>query len=117
MSAQNSKGIQTLLDAEKEAQKIVQKDRSKRVKDARAEAQKEIEDYRQQKETEFKDFEKEHTSGNRKAEDDATNDAETQMSEIKTSGEKSGGKVVEELLRVVTDVRPEKPDRVGVPAG
>ena len=33
-------------------------DRTKRVKDARSEAQKEIEDYRGQKENEFKDFEK-----------------------------------------------------------
>lgn len=34
-------------------------DRTKRVKDARSEAQKEIEDYRKQKEEEFKAFEKE----------------------------------------------------------
>ena len=33
-------------------------DRTKRVKDARSEAQKEIEDYREQKENEFKDYEK-----------------------------------------------------------
>lgn len=33
-------------------------DRSKRVKDARNEAQKEIEEYRKQKDDEFKDFEK-----------------------------------------------------------
>ena len=87
----------TLLQAEREAQKIVQKarectsetcqpplgggkreqshsrnrshkstdtppvetDRTKRVKDARSEAQKEIEDYRKQKEDEFQSFEKE----------------------------------------------------------
>lgn len=34
-------------------------DRTKRVKDARSEAQKEIEDYRKQKDEEFKKFEKE----------------------------------------------------------
>jgi hypothetical protein len=34
-------------------------DRTKRVKDARSEAQKEIDEYRAQKETEFKTFEKE----------------------------------------------------------
>ena len=33
-------------------------DRSKRVKDAKTEAQKEIEDYRKQKDDEFKEFEK-----------------------------------------------------------
>ncbi|OQV05929.1 hypothetical protein CLAIMM_10581 isoform 3 [Cladophialophora immunda] len=62
MSAQNSAGIQTLLDAEKEAQKIVQKAReyrTKRVKDAKTEAQKEIEEYRKKKEEEFKKFESE----------------------------------------------------------
>uniref|UniRef100_A0A093Y5I0 V-type proton ATPase subunit G n=1 Tax=Talaromyces marneffei PM1 TaxID=1077442 RepID=A0A093Y5I0_TALMA len=88
MSAQNSAGIQTLLDAEREAQKIVQQvfereltelcfqlentsgpifkttaltdtDRTKRVKEARTEAQREIDDYRKQKEEEFKKFEAE----------------------------------------------------------
>ena len=34
-------------------------DRTKRVKDARSEAQKEIDEYRESKESEFKDFEKE----------------------------------------------------------
>ncbi|KAL8933311.1 MAG: hypothetical protein Q9216_006426 [Gyalolechia sp. 2 TL-2023] len=115
MSAQNSKGIQTLLDAEREAQKIVQKDRSKRVKDARSEAQKEIEDYRKQKEEEFQKFEKEHTSGNQKAEEDAGKDADEQVQGIKSSGDKSGQKVVDDLLRVVMDVRPEVPDRVSAP--
>ncbi|EPS43202.1 hypothetical protein H072_2813 [Dactylellina haptotyla CBS 200.50] len=54
--------IQTLLNAEQEAQKIVQKARAyrvQRVKDARSEAQKEIEEYRQKKEEEFQRFESE----------------------------------------------------------
>ncbi|MCJ1466532.1 hypothetical protein MMC07_005152 [Pseudocyphellaria aurata] len=140
MSAQNSKGIQTLLDAEREAQKIVQKarectsyysnsltkhprapskalgtDRTKRVKDARNEAQKEIEEYRKQKDDEFKRFEKEHTSGNKKAEEDANEDAEEKLKEIKSAGSKAGDEVVKELLRVVTDVKPEVPERITVP--
>ncbi|KAL8858290.1 MAG: hypothetical protein Q9178_005153 [Gyalolechia marmorata] len=90
-------------------------DRSKRVKDARSEAQKEIEEYRQQKEDEFQKFEKEHTSGNKKAEEDANADAEEQVKAIKSAGDKQGQKVVDDLLRVVTDVRPEVPDRVAVP--
>ncbi|KAI4193418.1 MAG: hypothetical protein LQ350_008328 [Teloschistes chrysophthalmus] len=118
MSAQNSKGIQTLLDSEREAQKIVQKAReyrSKRVKDAKSEAQKEIDDYRKEKEEEFQKFEKEHTSGNKKAEDDADKDAEQQMSSIKGAGSKKGQDVVNDLLRVVTEVKPEVPDRVAAP--
>ncbi|KAA6416105.1 MAG: V-type G subunit [Lasallia pustulata] len=118
MSAQNSAGIQTLLDAEREAQKIVQKAReyrTKRVKDARSEAQKEIEDYRKQKEEEFKKFQSEHSSGNQKAEEDASKEAETKLAQIKEAGGKSGDKIVEDLLKVVMDVKPEVPDRVAAP--
>ncbi|KAF2494221.1 V-type ATPase [Lophium mytilinum] len=106
-SAQNSAGIQTLLDAEREAQKIVQKYRTKRVKDARSEAQKEIEEYRSQKEAEFKAFEKEHSSGNQKAEEDANKEAEAKVKEIKGIGSKTGSKVVDQLLAAVTDVNPK----------
>ncbi|KAF2200278.1 V-type ATPase [Delitschia confertaspora ATCC 74209] len=112
MSAQNSVGIQTLLDAEREAQKIVQQAReyrSKRVKDARSEAQKEIEEYRQAKEEEFKKFEKEHTSGNKKAEEDANKEAEARVKEIDEIGNKTGSKVVEQLIAAVTNVKPEPP--------
>ncbi|MCJ1476221.1 hypothetical protein MMC13_004887 [Lambiella insularis] len=117
MSAQNSAGIQTLLDAEREAQKILENlsDRTKRVKDARAEAQKEIDEYRKEKEEEFKKFEKEHSSGNKKAEEDASRDADSKMAEIKEAGSRSGDKIVEDLLRVVMDVKPEVPDRVNAP--
>ncbi|KAL1631201.1 lipase 2 [Neofusicoccum ribis] len=109
MSAQNSAGIQTLLDAEREAQKIVQKDRTKRVKDARSEAQKEIEEYRQKKEEEFKAFEKEHSSGNKKAGEEADKATDVKLKEIKEIGKKSGNKVIEDLLKAVTDVKAEPP--------
>ncbi|KAF1808120.1 V-type ATPase [Eremomyces bilateralis CBS 781.70] len=108
-SAQNSAGIQTLLDAEREAQKIVQKAReyrTKRVKDARSEAQKEIEEYRKQKEGEFKAFEKEHTSGNKKMEQDAADATEEKLKQIRAIGGKKGGKVIEDLLRAVVEVHP-----------
>ncbi|KAF2676965.1 V-type ATPase [Lentithecium fluviatile CBS 122367] len=112
MSAQNSAGIQTLLDAEREAQKIVQQAReyrTKRVKDARSEAQKEIEEYRKEKEAEFQKFEKEHSSGNKKAEDDAKKDTDAKVQEIQGIGKKSGSKVVEQLIAAVTDPKPEPP--------
>ncbi|MCJ1380599.1 hypothetical protein MMC17_003707 [Xylographa soralifera] len=134
MSAQNSAGIQTLLDvsssqwsdvsiaeaqqAEREAQKIVQKAReyrTKRVRDAKAEAQKEIEEYRKQKDEEFKKFQTEHSSGNKKAEEDAGKDAESKLVEIKEAGGKAGNKIVQDLLRVVMEVKPEVPDRVTAP--
>ncbi|KAM7183996.1 Vacuolar (H+)-ATPase G subunit domain containing protein [Naviculisporaceae sp. PSN 640] len=110
MSAQNSKGIQTLLDAEKEASKIVQKARefrTKRVREARDEAKKEIEAYRAQKEAEFKKFESEHTQGNKQAEEEADKEAEAKIREIKEAGKKSQDKVVQDLLTAVFEVNPE----------
>lgn len=55
------------------------------------------------------------TSGNKEAEEDASKDADEQLKQIKEAGGKTGDKVVEDLLRVVTDVRPEVPDRVTAP--
>lgn len=57
-----------------------------------------------------------HTSGNKKAEDDANKDAEGQMKEIKAAGSKTGDKVVEDLLKAVFEVKPVVPDRIEVPA-
>ena len=79
LKAANSQGIQTLLEAEKEAAKVVQKARQcklrsfpssnvvlmtlpyrvQKLKDARSEAAKEIEQYKDSKEQEFKKFESE----------------------------------------------------------
>ncbi|KAI7538546.1 hypothetical protein KC331_g10287 [Hortaea werneckii] len=114
MAAQNSAGIQTLLDAEREAQKIVQKAReyrTKRVKDARSEAQKEIEDYRKQKDEEFQKFEKEHSSGNKAAEEQAEKDAQKELDNIKEIGNKQGGKVVDDLVKAVMEVHPQVPNK------
>ncbi|OHW99406.1 v-type ATPase [Colletotrichum incanum] len=109
MSAQNSAGIQTLLDAEREASKIVQKVRTKRVKEARDEAKKEIEAYRNSKEEEFKKFESEHSQGNKAAEDEANKEAEGKIKEIKDAGKKSQDKVVADLLKAVFEVKPVAP--------
>ncbi|KAI1475485.1 hypothetical protein K445DRAFT_318367 [Daldinia sp. EC12] len=114
MSAQNSAGIQTLLDAEREASKIVQKARefrTKRVREARDEAKKEVEAYRRAKDEEFKKFEAEHTQGNKQAEDEANREAEAKIKEIQAAGQKSQAKVVEDLLKAVFDVKPVPPER------
>ncbi|EEP77269.1 V-type ATPase, G subunit [Uncinocarpus reesii 1704] len=110
----NSAGIQTLLDAEREAQKIVQSDRTKRIKDAKSEAQKEIEEYRRQKEEEFKRFEAEHSSGNKKAEDDADKDAEVKLQDIHAASKAKGERVVEDLIHAVLNVQPEVPENLAV---
>ncbi|KAI1814412.1 vacuolar ATPase [Poronia punctata] len=112
MSAQNSTGIQTLLDAEREASKIVQQARelrTKRVREARDEAKKEIEAYRQAKEEEFKKFEAEHTKGNKDAEDEANREADENIKEIKQAGKQHQAKVVEDLLKGVLEAQPVPP--------
>lgn len=50
------------------------------------------------------------TSGNKKAEEDANKDAESQLKDIQEAGRKSGDKVVNDLIRVITDVKPEVPE-------
>lgn len=107
-------------------------DRTKRVKDARSEAQKEIEDYRNQKEEEFKTYEQQvihlhptilptavsadirgqHTSGNKAAEEEAEKDTQEKLKEIKQIGEKKGPKVVDDLIKAVLDVQLVVPERV-----
>ncbi|KAI1336503.1 vacuolar ATPase [Xylariaceae sp. FL0016] len=109
MSAQNSAGIQTLLDAEREASKIVQKVRTKRVREARDEAKKEIDAYRKTKEDEFKNFESQHTQGNKQAEDEANKEADAKIKEIQAAGKKSQSKVVDDLLKAVFEVKPVAP--------
>lgn len=56
-----------------------------------------------------------HTSGNKKAEQDAENETEEKLKETKDVGKKSGNKVVEDLLKAVSDVRPVVPQRVEQP--
>ncbi len=111
-------------------------DRTKRVKDARAEAQKEIEDYRNEKEEEFKKYEKEvshitpckvrdrhdallthmqQTAGNKDAEEQAEKDTQKQLDDLKQLEKDSGPQVVQDLLNAVVDVRPQAPERVEQP--
>lgn len=68
MSAQNTASIQTLLEAEREAQQIVERARAyrqQRLKDARTEAGKDVETYKQKKDAEFKEYEKKVSSPQR----------------------------------------------------
>ncbi|KAF7552368.1 hypothetical protein G7046_g7428 [Stylonectria norvegica] len=111
-SAQNSAGIQTLLDAEREASKIVQKARefrTKRVREARDEAKREIAEYKSQKEDEYKKFEAEHSKGNEAAEDEANKEADKEIVEIQAAGKKGQVQVVKNLLNAVFDVKPVAP--------
>ncbi|EHK99926.1 putative V-type proton ATPase subunit G [Glarea lozoyensis 74030] len=79
------------------------------------EAKKEIDDYKKSKDDEFKKFEAEHTSGNKKAEEDASKDAEVKIKEIQQAGKKGQDQVVKDLLKAVFDITPIVPERIEVP--
>ncbi|PKS07465.1 hypothetical protein jhhlp_006069 [Lomentospora prolificans] len=108
-SAQHSAGIQTLLDAEREASKIVEQVRTKRVKQARDEAKKEIEEHRENMEKKFKAFEAEHTEGNTAAEQEAMKDAEAKIKELQSRAQKNKDRVINELLSAVFEAKPTPP--------
>lgn len=97
-----------LLDAEREASKIVHKAReyrTKSVKEARDEA-KEIDAYRSQKESEDKKCEAEHTQGNKQAEGEADEEADAKIRETEEAGKKYQDKIVKDLLAAVFEVDP-----------
>ncbi|KAK3044358.1 hypothetical protein LTS18_001487, partial [Coniosporium uncinatum] len=52
-----------------------------------------------------------HSSGNKKAEEDANKDTEGKLEEINSIGDDKGNKVIEDLLRAVTDVKPVAPGK------
>ena len=52
-----------------------------------------------------------HSSGNQKAEEDAKKDTDAKVKEIDEIGNKSGGKVVDQLLEAVVKANPEPPKK------
>ncbi|KAF7970029.1 hypothetical protein HWV62_17144 [Athelia sp. TMB] len=109
-AAQQSQGIQTLLEAEKEAAKIVQQARQYRVqklKDARSEASKEIEEYKKSKEEEFKSFESSHAGTTSNAQSTVDKETEIKLKGISDSFNSNKDAVVKKLLDRVVLVSPE----------
>ncbi|KAL4063108.1 V-type ATPase [Scleroderma citrinum] len=102
--------IQTLLEAEKEAAKIVQQARQYRVqrlKDARSEATKEIEEYRRVKEAEFKAFEASHAGNISNAQAAIDRETELKLQSITAAFESNKDDVVRKLLDRVVLIKPE----------
>ncbi|KZP11482.1 V-type ATPase [Athelia psychrophila] len=109
-AAQQSQGIQTLLEAEKEAAKIVQQARQYRVqklKDARSEASKEIEEYKKSKEQEFKSFESSHAGTTSNAQTTVDKETDVKLQGITDSYNLNKDAVVKKLLDRVVLVSPE----------
>ncbi|CAG8463044.1 6013_t:CDS:2 [Paraglomus brasilianum] len=110
MAASNSQGIQTLVEAEKEAAKIVQKARQYRIdrlKAARTEAAKEIEDLKAQKNEEFHQFETEHAGSSDQTFAKITTETEVKLQQIQEAFNKHKAVVIERLLSVVTTIEPK----------
>lgn len=53
-----------------------------------------------------------HSSGFKKAEDDANQEAEEKLKEIQAAGKKQGDKVVQDLIKATTDVKPQVPEKI-----
>ena len=97
--------IATLLEAEKEASKIVQQARTyrgERLKLARFEAQKEIEDLRKQKQQEFDAFTN-TIQGDAAYGQKLETATALEIKDLNASYDKNSGKAVERLLKLVTD--------------
>ncbi|KAF8317118.1 V-type ATPase [Clavulina sp. PMI_390] len=105
-----SQGIQTLLEAEKEAAKVVQEARQYRVqrlKDARSEAQKEIEEYRRSKDAEFAKIEEKTRGSTQEAQTLVDRDTETRLVGVTEAFNKNKDAVVKKLLDRVVLVEPK----------
>jgi len=105
----NSQGITTLLDAEKEAQKIVIKAReyrNSRVKDARGEAAKEVEAMTARREADYKKAEEEHSGDADANQDEVDKATKSELDTLKSSFEQNRSKVVDQLLERLVEVSP-----------
>ncbi|KAF8498543.1 H+-ATPase G subunit-domain-containing protein [Russula emetica] len=110
MAAQHSQGIQTLLEAEKDAAKVVQEARQyrvKRLKDARTEADEEIEAYRKAKDQEFSAFQSSHAGSTQDAQSVIDKDTEEKLGHISDAYNTHKDDVLRKLLDRVVLVQPE----------
>ncbi|KAI3647159.1 hypothetical protein MP228_007380 [Amoeboaphelidium protococcarum] len=104
----STQGIQTLLEAEREASKVVTKARQYRVqklKDAKSDAVKEVEALKAQKEKEYQDF-----LANLNVSDDSAKLnqlLEQKLEEIKTQTAQHKEEVIQKLLDAVLRIKPQ----------
>ncbi|XP_030063108.1 V-type proton ATPase subunit G 1 [Microcaecilia unicolor] len=108
--ASQSQGIQQLLQAEKRAAEKVsesQKRKNRRLKQAKEEAQVEIEQYRMQREKEFKAKEAAALGSHGSCSTEVEKGTVGKMSVIQESYVKNKDEVVENLLALVCDIKPE----------
>ncbi|CAO3598083.1 unnamed protein product [Absidia cylindrospora] len=107
MATAQSQGINTLLEAEREASKIVQKakqHRIQRLKDARTEAAKDIEQLKAEKNAEFQQFTAQHSGQSDQSLIQVDKDTDTKVAEIQAAATENKEKAIELLLQAITNV-------------
>ncbi|KAJ6654566.1 hypothetical protein lerEdw1_006719 [Lerista edwardsae] len=108
--ASQSQGIQQLLQAEKRAAEKVaeaRKRKNRRLKQAKEEAQAEIEQYRLHREKDFKEKEAAALGSHGSSTTEVEKETVEKMGLLQTNFEKNREDVLNSLLNVVCDIKPE----------
>ncbi|XP_029182080.2 V-type proton ATPase subunit G-like [Acropora muricata] len=108
--ASKSQGIQQLLQAEKKAETMVsdaRKRKTQKLKRAKEEAQAEIRSYKEECEKQFMLYQREHMGSKDDHQAKVEEQTNTRLSEISTSVHQNKDKVIERLLSLVYDIKPE----------
>ena len=106
----NKDGIQTLRNAERDAQskiKLAREKKARRLKEARDEAQREIEDFRQERQREF-EFKNQEATGHGDSYTKEIEDKKSiEIAEIQVQVKKNREKVIQIILDQVYKISPE----------
>ena len=105
-----AQGIATLLEAEKEAGKIVAKARQyriQRLKDARQEAAKDIEALKQKKNLEFTTFESQFAGSSDVAFGKVNAETQERLEQGNVTYAQNKGVVVEKLMAAIVNIQPQ----------
>ncbi|KAL1238499.1 V-type proton ATPase subunit [Trichinella spiralis] len=108
--ASQTTGIQQLLAAEKKAAEQVneaRKRKARRLKQAKEEAQQEIEKYREQRERQFRQYESKHLGSRDDVAQKIETEAAQKMERIEKLVSVNKEQVIQLLLKLVCDVKPE----------
>ncbi|WFD35495.1 triacylglycerol lipase [Malassezia cuniculi] len=108
--AQKSQGIQTLLEAEKDAAQIIEKARAyrtQRVKDAQSEANVEIEALKKSRAEELEAFESKFAGTESAIQKEIDNDTQAKLAETERAFAEKHDALVKRLVERVSDVDPQ----------
>ncbi|KAK0408737.1 hypothetical protein QR680_004127 [Steinernema hermaphroditum] len=108
--ASQTDGIQKLLVAERRAGEKINEARKRKtqlLKQAKQEAQAEIESYRQEREKSFKEHEQKSLGSKGDIEAKIREDTNAQLEAMTNSVSENKQAVIERLLQLVCDIRPE----------